>query len=190
MAKMNAKTIDARSVELAKTVKGLAGEIHSHLMTIARHVTGDGNGDVSVAVNFMNALRQNDRTGNSVSAIRLNAVKTWLSHFAFVKFSGGEGTEKFSAKLAGKAWEAAKAEGIANHFKAASSSPWNKYQTEKHESVFDLDKAFALSIKRMIETAREKAGKSVTLKDGTVKANDVSEATLARLEALAAEYPV
>lgn len=192
-----AATINQASKEIAKSVRAIGPMVHGHMMAIARHVLACGN--VTVAANFVNLIVQNNDEGNSVSGVRVKAIKQWLSHFAFVKFETVGATDKEKAKgkvtaTLDKAGRKAATEGDNGkaHLLIANREPWNKYTpAPKEEKAWDFLAAMAATIKRLHETAAEKLANSGKEIDGKVQpVNKVTEADLQVLAELAERFPV
>lgn len=135
----NAKILNARSTELAKTVAGLGKEIHVHLLNLMGHVIEHR--DVTVCDIFYKAVAKsytNKATGKEekASIVRSEAIKRWLKDFAFVSFS----TDKPST-LDSKAYNAANGDSFKDHKARARVTVWNRYTPEPNAvtTSFELD---------------------------------------------------
>lgn len=139
---MNTKEINAKSAELSKSAKELGKEIHSHLITIAKHVAEHK--DTSVATVFLNLMHNQEK-----AIVRSDAIKNWLEAFAFVTW-GKQKDGKEGFKLNKSAYESVTAskEETTKHFKLANANPWNKYTKAKALTSFDLEAAIKAVLKR------------------------------------------
>ena len=120
--------LNAESDLLVGAGKTLDKRIHHHLVNIADHINGKGNGDTTAANYFFSKL-------TSSSGIRRDAIGNWLIAFA------------------GCAWNAeAKKFGRQRNFKydhkAATENPWFKFTKQAEFKPFDLEKALASLIKK------------------------------------------
>jgi hypothetical protein len=144
------KVLKARSAELAKSVRSIGKEIHTHLCDIMKHIASkEANGDVTPATHFLTLLMMNDKEGESRAIVRADAVKNWLEAYAFVTWSKDK-AGKAAFKLNRKALDSVVSDNDAfrTHCKEAASNPWNVYTKAKAFTFFDLDAAIAALVKR------------------------------------------
>lgn len=176
------KILKDRSIELAKSVRSIGKEIHTHLCDIMKHIASkEANGDVTPATHFLNLL-MDVKEGESRSVVRADAVKNWLEAYAFVTW-GKDKSGKAAFKLNRKALDSVVSDNDAfrTHCKEAASNPWNVFTKAKPFTFFDLEAAIASLIKRA-----EDAPEIPADLQAAGKAHKIPADKLAALKALAA----
>lgn len=156
MAKFDAKTIRARSIEINKAARTLGKDIQSHIVTIARHILSEeSNGDTSLATHFVTLLNEK-REGQSNSIVRSTAVKNWFETFAACTWGKTkDGKEGFKLNKKMRDHLLANSSDMKEHMTSAIRTKWNELTPEKPFQVFDLDAAIAALVKRAEEKAQE-----------------------------------
>lgn len=126
------KTLNATSIAIVKASAKIDDRIQEHLVNIANHINGIGNGDTSPASFFVSLLGQ--------SGIRRDAIVRWI------------------VDLAGCVWKPEEVKfGRRKNFKydaeKAVATRWTEY-TPQHDSFkgFDLE----AQIKKLVERAAER----------------------------------
>jgi hypothetical protein len=162
---MTAKELNANSSIIAKSAKSLGSDIHKHnvaLMEYILRILPDGNycGDVTVAARFVSALENVGKDEKKHSIVRADAIKTWLSDFAFVNFT--KDGPKLSSKSA--AFKTAAADGFKAHMNKARLTAWNKYTVEPGDvtAAFVVDKniiSLIDGLEKRVDAAVTKTGK-------------------------------
>lgn len=154
----NLKTLNSRSETLLRASTQVDKAVAHHLVEIAKHVNGKGNGDVS-AVNYFWALL----TAGGKSGLRHDAIGNWLLAYAGVTWNAEK--KRYNRK-----------KDFVFDLRAAEETPWYSFTKQAAFKPFDLEKALAALIKRAhnaLEDTSEEA-----------KANKVNKEVLKRLETL------
>ena len=153
------KTLNSRSTVLVGASKQVDKAIAHHLVQIANHVNGKGNGDTS-AVNFFWSLL----TAGKTSGIRADAIGNWLLAYAGVTYN--DKTQKYGRKRDFQYSE-----------QLATENPWYSFTKQAEFKPFDLDKALAALIKKAHNALEDSEH---------AKEHKVSKETLRKIEALIA----
>lgn len=122
------KKLNATSEMLVKASGTIDKRIASHLVDIAKHINGAGNGDVSAANYFFSLL-------SSTSGVRKDAVGNWL--MAYAGCSWNQDKKKFGRK-----------KDFTFSEQLATENPWYKFTPQKEFKPFDLDAAIKALLKR------------------------------------------
>lgn len=122
------KKLNATSEMLVKASGTIDKRIAAHLVDIAKHINGAGNGDVSAANYFFSLL-------TSTSGVRKDAIGNWLMAYAGCSWNAEK--KQFGRK-----------KGFTFSEQLAVENPWYKFTPAKEFKPFDLDKALAALIKK------------------------------------------
>jgi hypothetical protein len=161
MAKeMTVKEIRARSIEIHKSTRDIAKQVHEHLLTIMGHIVAHK--DTTVATHFYMLLAEVSKSdGKSYSVIRASAVKEWLETYAFCRF-GKQKNGQPGFLLANKAYDAFFGDDgkliiaeYAKHVASAKGNPWHKIKADETFKPFDLMVQLASLVKRAETKAKE-----------------------------------
>lgn len=128
---INLKTLNATSEMLVRASGKLDKKIAEHLVNIARHINGAGNGDVSAANYFF------DLIGKS-SGIRKQAIGNWLIAYAGCSWNGEK--KKFG-----------RAKNFTFDERAAVENPWYKFTPQPDFQPFDLEAKLRSILKKAME---------------------------------------
>lgn len=140
------KTLNATSIAIVKASAKIDDRIQDHLVNIANHINGIGNGDTSAASFFVSLL--------GTSGIRRDAIVRWIVDLAGCTWKPDE--LKFGRRKNFK-YDAEK----------AAETRWTTY-TQQHDSFkgFDLE----AQIKKLVERAAERMAEVPSLdKDKAAK---------------------
>lgn len=157
------KSLNSVSEMLIKASGSLDKRIAQHLVNIAKHINGAGNGDVSAVNYFWGLLTAGGRSG-----LRHDAIGNWLLAYAGVSWN----TEK---KQYGRK------KGFVFSEQLAVENPWYLFTKQAPFKPFDLDAA----IKALIKKAHN------ALEDGSeeAKKHNVNKEHLKALEAMLSDKP-
>lgn len=157
------KSLNANSEMLVKAQGSMDKRVAAHLVNLAKHVNGVGNGDVSAVNYFWSLLTAGGRSG-----LRHDAIGNWLLAYAGVSWN----TEK---KQYGRK------KGFQFSEQLATENPWYLFTKQSPFKPFDLD----AQIKAIIKKAH------AALEDGSEegKKHKVNKAHLVALEALLSDKP-
>lgn len=122
------KKLNATSEMLVKASGTIDKRIATHLVEIAKHINGAGNGDVSAANYFFSLL-------TSTSGVRKDAIGNWLMAYAGCSWN----TEK---KQFGRKKD------FTFELQNAVENPWYKFTKQAEFKPFDLEKALASLLKK------------------------------------------
>jgi hypothetical protein len=144
---LNLKTLNATSEMLVRASGKLDKKIAEHLVNIARHINGAGNGDVSAANYFF------DLIGKS-SGIRKQAIGNWL--IAYAGCSYNQEKKKFG-----------RTKSFTFDERAAVENPWYTFTPQPEFQPFDLEAKLKSLLKKAMELKddAEHAGKIKIRKD-------------------------
>lgn len=126
----NLKTLNSRSETLLRASAQVDKAIAHHLVEIAKHVNGKGNGDTS-AVNYFWSLL----TAGRKSGIRHDAVGNWLLAYCGVTWNAD--TKKYNRKR-----------DFTFDVRAAEENPWYLFTKQAEFKPFDLEKELLRIINR------------------------------------------
>lgn len=160
---MSLKSLNATSEMLVRASGQLDKRIAAHLVAIANHVNGKGNGDTS-AVNYFWSLV----TAGGKSGLRADAIGNWLLAYCGVTYN--DKTKKYGRKR-----------DFQYDVQLAVENPWYLFTKQAEFKPFNLDKALAALIKKA-HTALEDTEHS----DKHVVSKDM----LKRIEALLDSKPL
>lgn len=126
------KKLNATSEMLVRATGQIDKKIAAHLVAIADHINGAGNGDVSAANHFFSLL-------TSTSGLRKDAIGNWLMAYAGCSWNAEK--KQFGRK-----------KDFAYDKQAAVENPWYVFTKQKEFQPFDLDKA----LKQLVTKAKAK----------------------------------
>lgn len=153
----NLKTLNSRSETLLRASAQVDKAIAHHLVEIAKHVNGKGNGDTS-AVNYFWSLL----TAGKKAGLRHDAIGNWLLAYCGVTWNAEK--KRYNRKKE-----------FVFDVQAATENPWYLFTKQSEFKPFDLEKALKALIKRA-NSALEDEEHS--------KEHKVSKDMLKRVEAL------
>lgn len=130
----NLKTLNARSETLLRASAQVDKAIAHHLVEIAKHVNGKGNGDTS-AVNYFWSLL----TAGRKAGLRHDAIGNWLIAYCGVTWNADK--KRYNRKR-----------DFQFDLRAAEENPWYMFTKQSEFKPFDLEKALA-SLLRKAEAA-------------------------------------
>lgn len=146
----NLKALNARSETLLRASSQVDKAIAQHLVAIAKHVNGKGNGDVSAVNYFWSILTAGGRSG-----LRHDAIGDWLLAYAGVTWNAEK--KRYNRKREFQFSE-----------QLATENPWYLFKRQTAYKPFDLEKALAALVKRAntrLEDTSEDAKKDVINKE-------------------------
>lgn len=164
------KSLNATSEMLVRASGTIDKRIAAHLVNIAKHINGAGNGDVSAANYFFSLL-------TSTSGVRKDAIGNWLMTYAGCSWNADK--KQFGRK-----------KGFVFDLEAATKEPWYVLTPQKEFKPFNLEAALASLIKKAHKALEDeehasehKVNKSVLntlemLASGTPLAPSIQNATL------------
>lgn len=155
------KTLNSRSTVLVGASKHVDKAIAHHLVQIANHVNGKGNGDTSAVNFFWSLLTAGKKSGLRADAI---AIGNWLLAYAGVTYN--DKTEKYGRKRDFQYSE-----------QLATENPWYSFTKQAKFKPFDLDKSLVALIKKAHNALEDFEH---------AKKHKVSKETLRKIEALIA----
>lgn len=115
------KSLNATSSMLVAASGTIDKRIAAHLINIAKHINGAGNGDVSAANFFFSLL-------SSTSGLRRDAIGNWLMAYAGVSWNAQK--KQFGRK-----------KNFVFEEQLATENPWYMFTKQAPFKPFDLDKA-------------------------------------------------
>lgn len=154
----NLKTLNARSETLLRASAQVDKAIAHHLVEIAKHVNGKGNGDTS-AVNYFWSLL----TAGRKSGLRHDAIGNWLLAYAGVTWNAEK--KRYNRK-----------KDFDFDVKAATENPWYLFTKQAEFKPFDLEKALKALITKATNALND---------DDPEHKHSVNKDLLRRIEALA-----
>ena len=150
------KKLNATSEMLVRASGQIDKKIAAHLVNIADHINGAGNGDVSAANHFFALL-------TSTSGVRKDAIGNWLMAYAGCSWNAEK--KQFGRK-----------KDFAYDKQAGVENPWYVFTKQKEFTPFDLDKA----LKQLVTKAKAKLAEEALEHKGHV----VNKAHLRALECI------
>ncbi len=153
---MSIKKLNSTSEMLVRASGSIDKRLAAHLVDIAKHINGAGNGDVSAANHFFSLL-------TSTSGVRKDAIGNWLMAYAGCSWNAEKG--KFGRK-----------KDFAYDKQAGVENPWYVFTKQKEFTPFDLDKA----LKQLVTKAKAKLAEEALEHKGHV----VNKAHLRALECI------
>lgn len=122
------KKLNSTSEMLVKASGTLDKRIAAHLINIAKHINGAGNGDVSAANYFFSLL-------TSTSGVRKDAIGNWLMAYAGCSWNADK--KRFGRK-----------KDFVFDEQMATENPWYKFTKQAEFKPFDLDRALKAILKK------------------------------------------
>ncbi len=126
---MSLKSLNTMSDRLVRASGKIDVMIHNHLVAIAVHINGEGNGDVSAANYLFSKI-------TSMSGLRKQAIGNWLSEFAGCSWNADK--KQFGRK-----------KGFVFVLQSAEENPWFKYTAQPEFKPVDGLALVKAAIKKM-----------------------------------------
>lgn len=181
------KTLNATSMLIAKSAAEMGKQITTHCMDIAMHV--QVHRDVTPAEFFLSKLQKLDKeTGKNHSVVRTEAIKRWLTDFAFVSFSADKPATLSKDRIK-KANAGTKEEpDFKAHNITARANPWNRYTVEPGDMTtpFLIDKATLAALEALAKRREAAIKHEGAFERQTAKAREANVVSSATFDALMA----